>query len=64
MNDTLIRHKWPEEKPKDDKQYLVRLKFEDGDTINDTLCYNTKAGRWDGMSSLVTHWWDLPEVKE
>ena len=62
--DHLIRHKWPEEKPKDDEMYLVRLKFEDGDTINDTLCYNTKAGRWDGMSSLVTHWWNLPEVTE
>ena len=57
-------HKWPEEKPEDDELYLVRLKFEDGDTMNDTLCYNTKAGRWDGMSSLVTHWWNLPEVTE
>ncbi len=63
-SDTLIRHKWPEEKPEDDKQYLVRLKFEDGDTVNGTLCYDTKAGRWCGVSSLVTHWWNLPEVRE
>lgn len=61
--DRLIRHSYPDEKPKDDEQYLVRLKFEDGDTMADTLCYNTKAGRWDGMSSLVTHWWELPEVR-
>ena len=62
--DHLIRHKWPEEKPDDDKQYLVRLKFKDGDTVNGTLCYDTKAGRWCGVSSLVTHWWELPGVRE
>ena len=68
--DNLTRHKWPEEKPEEPNQYLVRLD-------NGYYPYYEKArwklGGWKStdsnfvgrdISEFVTHWWELPEVTE
>ena len=64
--DQLIRHKWPEEKPPTDGEYLVRLEcgnkavlpWYDGDFyLDDCLSINYIDGE-----NPITHWWDLSEV--
>ena len=66
--DQLIRHKWPEEKPKWSGEYLVRLEcgnkvvlpWYDGDFyLDDCLSINYIDGE-----NPITHWWNLPEVRE
>ena len=66
--DTLIRHKWPEEKPTTDGEYLVRLEcgnkavlpWHDGDFyLDDCLSINYIDGE-----NPITHWWDLSERKK
>ena len=64
--DTLIRHKWPEEKPEKMGYYLVRMRsgimavlpFNDGSFyIDDYMLLN-----YTDTSNPITHWWELPEV--
>ena len=64
--DHLTRHKWPEEKPTTDGEYLVRLEcgnkavlpWYDGDFyLDDCLSINYIDGE-----NPITHWWDLPGV--
>ena len=62
--DTLIRHKWPEEKPVvpdevEFKVYLARYKIDDEFIFMDSVAYYKDTG-WG--TSGVTHWWNLPEV--
>ncbi len=64
--DTLIRHKWPEEKPKAEKEgettpYLLR--FDDG---NGAWCqvYHQFGDGFGYIEKYITHWWELPEVTE
>ena len=66
--DHLIRHKWPEEKPKWTDWYLVEcvsggtwhevVYWKDGCFFIDQRCLR-KA-----FNAAITHWWNLPEVKE
>ena len=57
--DTLIRHKWPEEKPKVDGEYLMRLDTGD-EVVYKVLCIVDQYTPW---TNYVTHWWNLPEVE-
>ena len=62
-SDTLIRHKWPEEKPEENRQYLVRVEYDDNGAIVTT-------DEWNGIDwyahieGYITHWWNLPDVTE
>ena len=65
-SDTLIRHKWPEEKPEAEKEgettpYLLR--FDDG---NGAWCqvYHQFGDGFGYIEKYITHWWELPEVTE
>ncbi len=59
-------HKWPEEKPVvpdevEFKVYLARYKIDDEFIFMDSVAYYKDTG-WG--TSGVTHWWELPEVRE
>ena len=56
--DTLIRHKWPEEKPTMDGEYLARL--DTGDEVVYKVLYI--VDQYTPWTNYVTHWWELPEV--
>ena len=59
--DHLIRHKWPEDKPKKEKEYLVRSIY----AVPEYEIVNYYDETWAGLSdNHVTHWWELPEVTE
>lgn len=59
--DVLVRHKWPEEKPVELKPYLVRYQWDGGGFAQDVW----SGVGWEYLSDgNVTHWWELPEVKE
>ena len=69
--DTLIRHKWPDEKPKEDKEYLVLYKFTFFNKTFDKMIYH--SGEWEVVDGGIhfdvddediLYWWELPEVKE
>ncbi len=60
--DKMVRHKWPEEKPDENRQYLVRVQLKDGEVLN--LVANHLDGQWTQFNSNITHWWNLPEVTE
>ena len=91
--DHLIRHKWPEEKPEHNKEYLIRTrdKCEHYDYVGyriatwkekltaserqTTYGLERKGGFEPGFFEMddnmywftvdkITHWWELPEVKE
>ena len=56
--DTLIRHKWPEEKPEKDGQYLIRIISPIG-----SVYYRIRGSEeWHDFGNYITHWWNLPEV--
>ena len=63
LADTLIRHKWPEEKPEKPAKYLVRVEYDDNGAIVTT-------DEWSGIDwyehieGYITHWWELPKVTE
>ena len=58
--DTLIRHKWPEEKPTMDGEYLARL--DTGDEVVYKVLYI--VDQYTPWTNYVTHWWNLPEATE
>ena len=58
--DNIIRHKWPEEKPTTDGEYLARL--DTGDEVVYKVLYI--VDQYTPWTNYVTHWWNLPEVKE
>lgn len=58
--DHMIRHKWPEEKPTTDGEYLVRL--DTGDEVVYKVLYI--VDQYTPWTNYVTHWWNLPEVME
>ena len=64
--DTLIRHKWPEEKPKKPEKYLVMVEYED----DGVMVSETTTDEWNGVTwyehieDYITHWWNLPGVTE
>ena len=58
--DNLTRHKWPEEKPATDGEYLARL--DTGDEVVHKVLYI--ADQYTPWTNYVTHWWELPEVTE
>ena len=60
--DTLIRHKWPEEKPEKDGQYLIRIISPIGSVYYRLRGY--EDGEWHNFGNYLTHWWNLPEVTE
>ena len=60
--DTLIRHKWPDEKPDEDGQYLIRIISPSGSVYYRLRGY--EDGEWRNFGNYLTHWWELPEVKE
>jgi hypothetical protein len=64
--DNLIRHKWPEEKPRHGGDYLVRIYGDEwviGNYFMDGwLRYDPINDEWENVR--VTHWWELPEVTE
>ena len=53
-------HKWPEEKPEKDGEYLVRL--DTGDEVVYKVLYI--VDQYTPWTNYVTHWWNLPEVME
>ena len=56
--DTIIRHKWPEEKPEKDGQYLIRIISPIG-----SVYYRIRGSEeWHDFGNYITHWWNLPEV--
>ena len=64
--DTLIRHKWPEEKPDSLTYVLIRRMNFFGEPRNHVAWY-TKDGEfhvsgYDEPVDDITHWWNLPEV--
>ena len=60
--DHLIRHKWPEEKPDEDGQYLIRIISPSGSVYYRLRGY--EDGEWHNFGNYLTHWWNLPEVTE
>ena len=58
--DHLIRHKWPEEKPEKDGQYLIRIISPSGSVYYRLRGY--EDGEWHNFGNYLTHWWNLPEV--
>ena len=66
--DILTRHKWPEEKPKVEKDYLVRCV--NNNSWNEVVywkggCFFTdKRCLRKAFNEAITHWWNLPEVTE
>lgn len=61
--DNLIRHKWPEEKPEEEKSYLTRVEINGVVSFlemywGEQLGWHTRHGKY------ITHWWELPEVVE
>ena len=58
--DHLIRHKWPEEKPEKDGQYLIRIISPSGSAYYRLQGYED----WHNFGNYITHWWTLPEVTE
>ena len=66
--DHLIRHKWPEEKPKGFTWVLIRRINIFGEPQNHVAWY-TKDGEFyvsgfDEQADDIIHWWNLPEVTE
>ncbi|WFF73999.1 hypothetical protein [Proteiniclasticum sp. QWL-01] len=60
--DPLIRHKWPEEKPQEEKSYLTRVEINGFVSFlemywSEQLGWHTQHGKY------ITHWWHLPEVE-
>ena len=60
--DTLIRHKWPDEKPDEDGQYLIRIISPSGSVYYRLRGY--EDGEWHNFGNYLTHWWNLPEATE
>lgn len=66
--DVLTRHKWPKEKPEEEKDYLVRCVS--SNSWNEVVywrggCFFTdKRCLRKAFNDAITHWWELPEVKE
>ena len=60
--DVLTRHKWPEEKPEKDGQYLIRIISPSGSVYYSLRGY--EDGEWHSFGNYLTHWWKLPEVTE
>ena len=60
--DNLIRHKWPDEKPDEDGQYLIRIISPSGSVYYRLRGY--EDGEWHNFGNYLTHWWNLPEVRE
>ena len=67
--DHLIRHKWPEEKPKRTDDYLVNLPGrKNGESA--VMHYSVEWCEWGfrDVNTLITsrhepvYWWNLPEV--
>ena len=58
--DHLIRHKWPEETPEKDGQYLIRIISPIGSVYYRLQGYED----WHNFGNYITHWWNLPEVRE
>lgn len=66
--DVLIQHKWPEEKPKEEKEYLIRASHVDanGKAVVewDLATYYLDDG-WASpcfTAQQITHWWERPEI--
>ena len=55
-------HKWPEEKPKKGGQYLVRIISPSGSVYYSLRGYEDRE--WHSFGKYLTHWWNLPEVRE
>ena len=60
--DSMIRHKWPDEKPDEDGQYLIRIISPSGSVYYRLRGY--EDGEWHNFGNYLTHWWNLPEVTE
>ena len=61
--DHLIRHKWPEEKPGDEKSYWARVEI-NGVVSFAEMYWSQQLGWHTQHGKHITHWWNLPEVKE
>ena len=55
-------HKWPEEKPEENRQYLIRIIAPSGSVYYRLQGY--EDGEWRNFGNYLTHWWNLPEVTE
>ena len=56
--DTLIRHKWPEEKPVEEKSYLTRVEI-NGVVSFLEMYWSEQLGWHTRYGKRITHWWDL-----
>lgn len=66
MKDTVIWHKWPDEKPPELIELLVTHKTEKGELLIDTACFDPDEG-WEGIIDVVWDvlaWAELPEPYE
>ena len=68
--DPLIRPKWPEEKPDRNGRYLAFIEREYNNFMTILEWHNGEWFRYTYEKEMfvredeVTHWWNLPEVKE
>ena len=68
--DHLIRHKWPEEKPDRNGRYLAFIEREYNNFMTILEWHNGEWFRYTYEKEMfvredaITHWWNLPEVKE
>ena len=64
--DTIIRHKWPEEKPESLTYVLIRRMNFFGEPRNHVAWYIKdgvfRVSGYDEPVDDITHWWNLPEV--
>ena len=63
ITDTLIRHKWPEEKPEAEKSYWARVEI-NGVVSFAEMYWSEQLGWHTQHGKHITHWWNLPEVME
>ncbi|UUM12443.1 hypothetical protein NQU17_02450 [Clostridiaceae bacterium HFYG-1003] len=60
--DNLIRHKWPKEKPEEEKSYLTRVEIK-GVVSFQEMYWSEQLGWHTQFRKYITHWWNLPEVE-
>lgn len=61
--DHLIRHKWPEEKPEEEKSYLTRVEMK-GFVSFQEMYWSEQYDWHTQWGKYITHWWELPEVRD
>ena len=59
--ETYRPHKWPEEKPGDEKSYWARVEI-NGVVSFAEMYWSQQLGWHTQHGKHITHWWNLPEV--